>query len=156
MRFSDWFTDKYMSRLNPDSSSVPGDGIRNGFGNDNCVFGYQSIKEDVLPFSSTSEPLRGLDSKLEASKKSMGSVAALRELVRSHKHFSLSLVGLLLLLLGILRFLAMPLIGYQYSSAQRRALVWPFKLNHNFLLLQARKMKYMPRLVSNSQASLIF
>ncbi|XP_031120325.1 RNA polymerase II C-terminal domain phosphatase-like 1 [Ipomoea triloba] len=72
--------DKYMSRLNPDSSSVPGDGIRNGFGNDNCVFGYQSIKEDVLPFSSTSEPLRGLDSKLEASKKSMGSVAALREL----------------------------------------------------------------------------
>lgn len=87
VRFSDWFTDKYVSRLNPDSSSAPGDGIRNGFANDNNVFGYQSMpKEDVLPFSSSSEPLRALDSRLEASKKSMGSVAALRELVRFHKH----------------------------------------------------------------------
>ncbi|CAK9152509.1 unnamed protein product [Ilex paraguariensis] len=77
--------DKYLSRLKPDSSSVHGEGSR--FANDNSFmsemnsFGYQSLpKEDSVSFSASSEPPRVLDPRLEASKKSMGSVSALNEL----------------------------------------------------------------------------
>ncbi|CAH9141707.1 unnamed protein product [Cuscuta epithymum] len=79
--------EKYLSCVNPDSSSVPGDASHfinsndNGFGNDKSMFGYQSLaKEDVLPFSSTPEPPRGFDHRMDTSKKSIGSVATLREL----------------------------------------------------------------------------
>ncbi|VFQ58908.1 unnamed protein product [Cuscuta campestris] len=75
--------DKYLSYVNPESSYAPGDGNQflssneNGFANEKNIFGYQlPLKEDVLPFLSTSEPPRGMD----ASKKSISSVAVLREL----------------------------------------------------------------------------
>ena len=56
----------------------------NGFlGNFNSP-GIQPLpKDDSLSFSTASEPSMFLDQKLEGSKNSMGSVSALKELVRS-------------------------------------------------------------------------
>ncbi|KAL2473314.1 RNA polymerase II C-terminal domain phosphatase-like 1 [Forsythia ovata] len=78
--------DKYLSRK-PDSSSIPGDGSRfanpydNGLIGDVNSFGYQSLpKEEVASFSMASESPRILDPRLEASKKSMGLIAELKEL----------------------------------------------------------------------------
>ncbi|OIS97517.1 PREDICTED: RNA polymerase II C-terminal domain phosphatase-like 1 [Nicotiana attenuata] len=79
--------DKYLSRLKPDLSSTAGDGFRfpnasdNGFVDDMSPFGYQSyLKEDRVSHSFASEPSRVLDPRLEVLKKSVGSVASLREL----------------------------------------------------------------------------
>uniref|UniRef100_A0A5B6ZIJ7 protein-serine/threonine phosphatase n=1 Tax=Davidia involucrata TaxID=16924 RepID=A0A5B6ZIJ7_DAVIN len=79
--------DKYLSRLKPDSSSVHGDGSRfpnvsdNGYISDPNSFGYQPLpKEESISFSTASEPPRFLDTRLEGSKKSVGSVSALKEL----------------------------------------------------------------------------
>lgn len=85
-------TDKYLSRLKPDSSSTLGDGFRfpnasdNGFVDNMSPFEYQSyLKEDRVSHSFASEPPRVLDPRLEVFKKSVGSVGALRELVRFYK-----------------------------------------------------------------------
>ncbi|KAK3005389.1 hypothetical protein RJ639_016793, partial [Escallonia herrerae] len=79
--------DKYLSRLKPDSGSAHGDGSRfpslndNGFAGDVNSFGHQPLpREESFTFPSASEPSRVLDPRLEGSKKSMGSVSALKEL----------------------------------------------------------------------------
>lgn len=78
-----------MSSLKPDSSSVPGDWRRfpnttnNGFANDFGSWGYQaSPKEEPGSFSTASVLPRVLDSRLDASKRPMGPITALKELVR--------------------------------------------------------------------------
>lgn len=76
-----------MSCIKPDSSSTQGDGFRfpnasdNGFVDNMSPFGYQ----DRVSHSFASEPPRVLDPRLEVFKKSVGSVGALRELVRFYK-----------------------------------------------------------------------
>ncbi|KAI3456311.1 hypothetical protein Pfo_012974 [Paulownia fortunei] len=82
-----YLADKYLSQLRPDSSYIPGDGSRfanqkdNGFVGDGNSFGYQSLpKEEGVPFSTAAAPPRILDPRIEASKKPMGSIAALKEL----------------------------------------------------------------------------
>ncbi|XP_027160416.1 RNA polymerase II C-terminal domain phosphatase-like 1 [Coffea eugenioides] len=79
--------DKYISSLKPDSSSVPGEWRRfpntsnNGFANDFSSWGYQQLpKEEPGSFSTASMPPRVLDSRLEASKRPVGPIAALKEL----------------------------------------------------------------------------
>lgn len=79
--------DRYLSRPKPDSAVGPGNWNRfpnsnnNGFLNDANSFGYQlSTKEDVSSFPNPSEPSRVLDPRLEASKRSMGPIATLKEL----------------------------------------------------------------------------
>ena len=55
----------------------------NSFMSDTNFFGYQSFpKEGSMSFSTASESSRLLDPRLESSKKSMGSISALKELVR--------------------------------------------------------------------------
>ncbi|XP_022845674.1 RNA polymerase II C-terminal domain phosphatase-like 1 isoform X3 [Olea europaea var. sylvestris] len=78
--------DKYLSRK-PDSSSMAADGSRfansndNGFIRDAYPIGYQPLpKEETTSFSIASESPRILDPRLEASKKSMGSITELKEL----------------------------------------------------------------------------
>ena len=85
----DSFADKYISSLKPDSSSVPGEWRRfpntsnNGVANDFSSWGYQQLpKEEPGSFSTASMPPRVLDSRLEASKRPVGPIAALKELVR--------------------------------------------------------------------------
>lgn len=80
-----------MSRIKPDTGSAQGDLSRsantneNGFpGNLNLYGNQQSSKEESMPFSNAPEPSRLLDPRLEGSRRSMGSVTALKELVRSH------------------------------------------------------------------------
>lgn len=72
----------------PDASSVHGELSRFSYGNDNVFpsemgpFAFQELpKEDFVSFSTASEPSRLLDSRLDASKKTVGSVSALKELV---------------------------------------------------------------------------
>ncbi|KAK9267488.1 hypothetical protein L1049_009914 [Liquidambar formosana] len=80
---------RYLSHVKPDSNSVHGDVSRfpntndNGFMSDVNSFGYQPLsKEESVSFSTASEPTRLLDPRLEGSKKSMGSVSALKELCK--------------------------------------------------------------------------
>lgn len=82
-------TDTYLSRIKPDSGSAEGDLSRlhnindNGFPSNVNSFGNQLLaKEESLSFSTASEQSRLADPRLEGSKKSMGSVTALKELVR--------------------------------------------------------------------------
>lgn len=103
-----------MSRLKPDSSSTRGDGFRfpnasdNGFVDNMSPFGYQSYpKEDRVSHSFASEPPRVLDPRLEVFKKSVGSVGALRELVRFYK---LAVIVYLIFLGFPLRSWVVPLI----------------------------------------------
>lgn len=83
------FADVYMSRVKSDSGSGHGDGSRFSNANDNCFmgeinsFGSQPLAKDE---SLSSEPSKLLDPRLEGSKKLMGSVSALKELVRFQKH----------------------------------------------------------------------
>lgn len=84
------FAEKYLSRFKPDSSLVHGDGSRFPNANDNGFvggvnsFGYQPLpKDEYLSFSAVPEPSRVMDPRLESSKKFMGSISALKELVRS-------------------------------------------------------------------------
>ncbi|XP_030969184.1 RNA polymerase II C-terminal domain phosphatase-like 1 [Quercus lobata] len=77
----------YMSRVKADSGSMPGDLSRfpnandNGFVGNLSSFGNQPLpKEESVSFSTAAEPSRLLDPRLEGSKKSMGSVSALKEL----------------------------------------------------------------------------
>lgn len=84
--------DVYMSRVKPDSGPVHGDTSMflnandNGFVGNLNSFGNQPLsKEESVSFSTASEPFRLLDPRLEGSKKSMGSVSALKELVRSQE-----------------------------------------------------------------------
>ncbi|XP_021293631.1 RNA polymerase II C-terminal domain phosphatase-like 1 isoform X2 [Herrania umbratica] len=77
----------YLSRIKPDSGSAQGDLSRlsnindNGFpGNVNSFGNQQLAKEESLSFSTASEQSRLADPRLEGSKKSMGSVTALKEL----------------------------------------------------------------------------
>lgn len=54
----------------------------NGFTGDSNTSGYQTpAKGDIIPISSKPEFSRFVDSRLEGSKRSMGSVSALKELV---------------------------------------------------------------------------
>uniref|UniRef100_A0A6M2EIS8 protein-serine/threonine phosphatase n=1 Tax=Populus davidiana TaxID=266767 RepID=A0A6M2EIS8_9ROSI len=76
----------YMSRVKPESGPMPGDSSRypsandNGFLGDMNSFGNQPLlKDENITYSATSEPSRLLDQRLEGSKKSMGSVTALKE-----------------------------------------------------------------------------
>uniref|UniRef100_A0A2P2LPT7 DRBM domain-containing protein n=1 Tax=Rhizophora mucronata TaxID=61149 RepID=A0A2P2LPT7_RHIMU len=78
--------DIYLSRVKPDSGPVPGDAGKYSSANDNIFlgnvnsFGNQPLpKDEPISFSAMSEPSRPLDPRLEASKKSMGSVTALKE-----------------------------------------------------------------------------
>jgi hypothetical protein len=80
----------YMSRVKPDSGPMLGDSSRypsandNGFLGDMNSFGNQPLlKDENITYSATSEPSRLLDQRLEGSKKSMGSVTALKEFVSS-------------------------------------------------------------------------
>lgn len=58
----------------------------NGFLGSVNSFGDQPLsKEEPVSFSAASEPSRPLDPRLEGSKKSMGSVSALKELVNSQE-----------------------------------------------------------------------
>lgn len=81
-------TDIYMSRVKADSGSMPGDLSRfpnandNGFVGNLSSFGNQPLPKEE---SVSAEPSRLLDPRLEGSKKSMGSVSALKELVRSQR-----------------------------------------------------------------------
>ncbi|XP_007025680.2 PREDICTED: RNA polymerase II C-terminal domain phosphatase-like 1 [Theobroma cacao] len=77
----------YLSRIKPDSGSAEGDLSRlhnindNGFPGNVNSFGNQLLaKEESLSFSTASEQSRLADPRLEGSKKSMGSVTALKEL----------------------------------------------------------------------------
>ncbi|GAA0160763.1 protein phosphatase [Lithospermum erythrorhizon] len=79
--------DKFLSRPKPDSAVWSGHLNRfpitnnNGFLNDANSLGYQMpLKEDVPSFPNQSEPSRVLDPRLEASKRSMGPIAALKEI----------------------------------------------------------------------------
>lgn len=69
----------------PDASSVHGELSRFSYANDNGFSSemgpFQELPEDFVSFSTASEPSRLLDSRLDASKKTMGSVSALKELV---------------------------------------------------------------------------
>lgn len=63
---------RYLSHVNTND---------NGFVSDGHSSGYQQFpKEESLSFSTTSDPSRHPDPRLEGSKKSMGSVSALKEL----------------------------------------------------------------------------
>ncbi|KAG5561633.1 hypothetical protein RHGRI_004631 [Rhododendron griersonianum] len=80
--------DKYMSRLKSDSGSVHGEGSWFSSANDNGFisavgsFGYQRLPKEQSPsLSNASDSSRVLDPRLEGSKKSIGSVSALEELV---------------------------------------------------------------------------
>ncbi|CAK7350626.1 unnamed protein product [Dovyalis caffra] len=76
----------YMSRAKPDSGPMLGDSSRYTSANDNGFlgnmnsFGNQPLpKDELATYSAASEPSRLLDPRLEGSKKSMGSVTALKE-----------------------------------------------------------------------------
>lgn len=79
------FADVYMLRVKSDSGSGHGDGSRFSNANENCFmgeinsFGGQPLAKDE---SLSSEPSKLVDPRLEGSKKLMGSVSALKELVR--------------------------------------------------------------------------
>ena len=84
-----------MSRIKPDYGSAQGDVSRlfnindNDFlGNVNSYGNQPLSKDDSMSFSTASEPSRLVDPRLEGSKKSMGSVNALKELVRSRELIS--------------------------------------------------------------------
>ncbi|KAL0321216.1 UNVERIFIED_CONTAM: RNA polymerase II C-terminal domain phosphatase-like 1 [Sesamum radiatum] len=76
-----YLADKYLSQLKPDSSNMPEDGSRvgklkdNGFIGDVNSVGYQSV-----PRAPAVAPPRILDHSTEASKRSMSSISALKEL----------------------------------------------------------------------------
>ncbi|KAE7995638.1 hypothetical protein FH972_000412 [Carpinus fangiana] len=77
----------YLSRVKTDSGPVHGDvsmflnANDNGFVGNLNSFGNQPLsKEESVSFAIASEPSRLLDPRLEGSKKSMGSVSALKEL----------------------------------------------------------------------------
>ncbi|XVE88010.1 hypothetical protein DITRI_Ditri19aG0034300 [Diplodiscus trichospermus] len=77
----------YLSRIKPDSGSAQGDVSRlsntndyDFFGNVNSYANQPSFKEESMSFSTASEQTRLVDPRLEGSKKSMGSVNALKEL----------------------------------------------------------------------------
>lgn len=80
-------TDMYISHIKPDSGSVHGDvsilsANVNGFlGNLNSFGDQPSSEEDPVSCSTASNPSRLPDPRLEGSKKLMGSVSALKELV---------------------------------------------------------------------------
>ncbi|KAL0300745.1 UNVERIFIED_CONTAM: RNA polymerase II C-terminal domain phosphatase-like 1 [Sesamum radiatum] len=76
------FVDKYLSQLRPDSSNMPEDGSRvgklkdNGFIGDVNSVGYQSVPRAQTAMA----PSRIMDPSAEASKRSMSSISALKEL----------------------------------------------------------------------------
>ncbi|XVF87514.1 hypothetical protein PTKIN_Ptkin18bG0126200 [Pterospermum kingtungense] len=77
----------YLSRIKPDAGSAQGDVSRfpntsdNGFlGNLNSYGDQPWSKEESMSFSTASESSRLVDPRVEGSKKSMGSVTALKEL----------------------------------------------------------------------------
>lgn len=96
MTFLDVFEDIYLSSAKDEPGSTYGD--VSGFPNVNDS-GYMGIasslgnqplsKEDSASFSSAS-PSRALDPRLDVSKRSMGSISALKELVRFFKLTNLS------------------------------------------------------------------
>ncbi|GMI77607.1 SHINY 4, C-terminal domain phosphatase-like 1 [Hibiscus trionum] len=76
----------YLSCIKPDTGSAQGD-LRlantndNGFLSNVNLYGNQPLsKEESMSFSTAPEPSRLLDPRLEGSRKSMGSVTALKEL----------------------------------------------------------------------------
>lgn len=80
-------SNKYLSNTLPDPMSTHEDTSRllyakeNGFTGDSNTSGYQTpAKGDIFPISSKPEFSRFVDSRLEGSKRSMGSVSALKEL----------------------------------------------------------------------------
>ena len=82
------FADIYISRGKPDALPIHGDASKfynvtnNGFMGNMHSFGTQPLpKEDSLSSSTSSEPSRPLDPRLDNSRKSVSSVSALKELV---------------------------------------------------------------------------
>lgn len=80
----------YLSRVKPDSGSLVVDMTKfpdandNGFVSNVNSFGSHSFpKEESVSYSTVSEPSRLFGARLEGSKKSMSSVSALKEYVRS-------------------------------------------------------------------------
>lgn len=78
---------KYLSNSNHDSSSIDGDlsrsfsELENGLSSDINSFGNMPLpKEESVSFSTASESSRLMDPRLESSKRSMGSVSALKDL----------------------------------------------------------------------------
>ncbi|XP_050214577.1 RNA polymerase II C-terminal domain phosphatase-like 1 [Mercurialis annua] len=76
----------YMSRAKPENGAVHGDASRYSSANENGYlsnvnsFGSQPLpKDESLSYSAPSEPSRLLDPRLEASRKSMNSINALKE-----------------------------------------------------------------------------
>ncbi|XP_021670437.2 RNA polymerase II C-terminal domain phosphatase-like 1 isoform X3 [Hevea brasiliensis] len=85
--FENVFPDIYMAQAKPDNGALHGDASRYSSANENGYlgnlnsFGSQTLpKDEPVSSSSASEPSRFLDPRLEGSKKSMGSVTALKEL----------------------------------------------------------------------------
>lgn len=79
-----------MTRAKSDSASRQGDGNRlspaseNGYFGSVYSFGNQPLpKEDPVPYATTVEASRFQDPRFEGPKNSMGSVSALKELVRN-------------------------------------------------------------------------
>lgn len=77
-----------MCRAKADSGSTYGDASGfpsakdNGFVSSvNSLGNHLLPKEELVSFSTASEPLRALDPRFEASKRSVGSISALKELV---------------------------------------------------------------------------
>ncbi|XP_011086104.1 RNA polymerase II C-terminal domain phosphatase-like 1 [Sesamum indicum] len=77
-----YLADKYLSQLKPDSSNMPEDGSRVGKLKDNGFIGdVNSVGHQSVPRAQTAvAPPRILDLSTEASKRSMSSISALKEL----------------------------------------------------------------------------
>lgn len=94
--FCSHFTDIYISRAKSDFGSRQVDANRlsapldNGYlGTINSSDNRQLQKEEPAPYVSGVEPSRFLDVRMEGSKPSLGSISALRELVRIQIAFPL-------------------------------------------------------------------
>ena len=103
--------DIYISRGKPDALPIHGDLSKfsnvtnNGFMGNMSSFGNQPmLKEDSLSSSTSSEPSRPLDPRLDSSKKSVSSVSALKELVGLEN------------LIYLFSFFSLPLLLHWYCS----------------------------------------
>lgn len=83
------YLDIYLSRAKDDPGSAYGDvsgflnASDNGYGGNASSLGNHPMpKEESVSFSAASDPSRVLDPRLDVSKRLMGSVSALKELVR--------------------------------------------------------------------------
>lgn len=89
LTFLDVFVDVYLSRGKDEPGSTYGDvsgfpnaNVNGYVGNVSSLVNQPLPKEESVSFSAASDPSRVLDPRLEVSKRSMGSISALKELVR--------------------------------------------------------------------------